>query len=458
MSSRMSLWRYVVISVRDELKAIGEQARESKLLLLAFLACLLGIVAYLDPFPGREVAFAGAFPGSDWDQFGQAAVRYLGTKGLRGSVVVTTGAAENADRLVDPDDPVNAAFAYGMALTDAQRKEVVSLGSISYDPIWVFYRKDRVGSLDDLDALRRLRVGIGPPRSGTFAIARQLLAAYGIDVARDGNFVPDGFPEGARNFLAGRLDVLVMVASVQDPIVRQLMQADGVELHGFANASAFEKRYNSLEKLVLPAGSMRIHPPVPARDVTLVATTTSLVVKRTMHPDLQLALLMTMKEMNRSSDQLFFAARNEFPAYVDPLVPLSPVASKFYDYGPPAVMRYLPFWIAGFVDRAWVLLLTLVAVFYPLSKLNLHLRRLRYVVHERPHYEELLEIEQLVSSRKLTGEEQAALARRLDAINLHAIRGGVPVGEEADYFGFLNAVQLLRAKIAGGGGPAPDRC
>ncbi len=443
----MSLWKYVVIAVRDELKAIAAQARESKVLLAAFLACLVGIVAYLDPFPERQVHLATAYAGSDWHQFGEMAVEYLRTKGLGGTVVVTTGAAENGDRLVDPDDPVNAAFAYGMALTDAQRKEVVSLGSISYDPIWVFYRKDRIAHLEDLHGLVGRRVGIGPPRSGTYAIARQLLAAYGIDLERDGSFVPDAFPEGARNFLEGRLDALVMVASVPDPIVQKLVRTEGIELYSFGNASAFEKRYNSLEKLILPAGSLAIYPPVPARDVALVATTTSLVVKKGMHPDLQLALLMTIKEMNRSSVQLFFAGRNEFPSYVDPLVPISPVASRFYDFGPPPVMRYLPFWIAGFVDRAWVLLLTLVAVFYPLSKLNLHLRKLRFVVQERPHYEELLAIEQVLSSRKPTDEEKEALRKRLDAINLHAIRAGVPVGEEADYFGFLNAVQLLRGKI-----------
>jgi len=444
----MSLWSYVVSVVRAELRAIADQARESKVLLVAFLACLVGIVAYLDPFPEREVHFASAFQGSDWHQFGEMAVGYLRTKGLGGSVVVTTGAAENVDRLVDPADKVNAAFAYGMALTDAQRKEVVSLGSISYDPIWIFYRKDRIAHLDDLHDLVGRRVGIGPPRSGTYAIARQLFAAYGIDLARDGSFVPDGFPEGARNFLEGRLDALIMVASIQDPIVQKLVRSEGVELHSFGNASAFEKRYNSLEKLVLPAGSLAIYPPVPARDVSLVATTTSLAVKKSMHPDLQLALLMTIKEMNRSSVQLFFAGRNEFPSYVDPLVPLSPVASKFYDYGPPPVMRYLPFWIAGFVDRAWVLLLTLVAVFYPLSKLNLHLRNLRFLVQERPHYEELLEIEGILSSRKPSDEEKVELLKRLDEINRHAIRAGVPVGEESHYFELLNSIHLLRGKIA----------
>jgi hypothetical protein len=112
------------------------------------------------------------------------------------------------------------------------------------------------------------------------------------------------------------------------------------------------------------------------------------------------------------------------------------------------VMRYLPFWIAGFVDRAWVLLLTLVAVFYPLSKLDLHVRKLRFLVQERPHYEELLEIEMLLSSKKLSDEEKAAVLKRLEGINRHAIKAGVPVGEESHYFELLNSIHLLRGKIA----------
>ena len=443
----MSLWSYVVSVVRAELRAIADQARESKVLLVAFLACLVGIVAYLDPFPSRQIHIASAYPGSDWNQFGEQAIAYLGRKGLGGSVITTSGAAENVERLIDPEDRVNAAFAYGLALTDAQRKEVASLGSVAYDPIWIFYRRDRV-ALEDLHALAGKRVGLGPPRSGSYAIAREFLAAYGIDVAKGGNFVPDAIREGERSFLEGRLDVFILVASIQDPVVQKLIRAEGVELYSFRNAAAFEKKYNSLEALELPAGSLQIYPPIPAHDVSLVATTTSFVVKRNMHPDLQLALLMAIKELNRNSDQLFFAGRNEFPTYVDPLIPISPVASRFYDYGPPQVMRYLPFWIAGFVDRAWVLILTLIAVFYPLSKLDLHLRKVRFLVQERPHYDELLEIEMLLSSKKLSDEEKAAVLKRLEGINRHAIKAGVPVGEESHYFELLNSIHLLRGKIA----------
>lgn len=447
MSAPMSLWRYVVIVVRDELRAVADQARESKVLLLAFLACLVAIVVYLDPFPERDIHVATAFPGSDWHQFGELAVERLKPKGLRGTVVATSGAAENVDRLIDPRDPVNAAFAYGLALDDRQRKEIVSLGSLGYDPIWIFHRKDRIPVLESLSGLAGHRIGLGPTRSGSYVIGRKLLAVSGIEVEGNGELVPGEFLEGERRIVAGDVDAFLIVASVQEPIVQRLIRAGGIELFSFPNAAAFEKRFNSFDALRLPAGSLSIHPPVPARDVSLVATTTSVVVKKNMHPDLQLALLMAIKELNRDSEHLFFSRRNEFPAYVDPLVPISPVASKFYDYGPPAITRYLPFWFAGFFARAWVLLLTLVAVFYPLSRLNLHIRKLRFVIRERPHYEELLEIDALLCSRKLSEEEKEGLRKRLTEINQHASRAGVPVGEETHYFQLLTAITNLRRKI-----------
>ncbi|WP_114663001.1 hypothetical protein [Polynucleobacter necessarius] len=82
---------------------------------------------------------------------------------------------------------------------------------------------------------------------------------------------------------------------------------------------------------------------MPQKEVTLLATTTSLVVKKSTHPDLQLAILIAARDANRSSPNLFFAKRDEFPAYLDPSIPISPVAEHFYNYGPPHAMKYLPY-------------------------------------------------------------------------------------------------------------------
>jgi TRAP-type uncharacterized transport system substrate-binding protein len=443
----MSLFNYTRVVIKDEFRAIRDQFRESKALMIAFLLCLIGIVVYLDPFPDRRIYMGTSYVGSDWYRFGEHASKYLSQKGLDTQVVVTDGAVDNVKRLIDPDDPVNAAFAYGMALDDAERQQIVSLGSVSYEPIWIFYHKDKISSLQGLNELAKYRVGLGPLQSGSYAIGKKLFADYGISVENNKNFIPDAFLNTEQHFLEGKLDVLMMVSTVKDPIVQKLIRTPGIALFDFKNAAAFEKKYNSFEAVRLPAGSINIFPQIPAQDVSLVTTTTSVVVKRQMHPDLQLALLMAIKDVNRNSTHLFFAKRDGFPAYVDPLVPISPVASKFYDYGPPHVMRYLPFWIAGFIDRAWLMLLTLVAIFYPLSKLNLQIRKLRFVVHERPHYEELIQIDALLSSRKLTESEKAEVSKQLDHINKHAINRGVPIGEEIHYFDLMNSIYLLRRKL-----------
>ena len=443
----MSLLRYVKIVIQDEIKAVGEQFRESKTILAAFLVCLAGLIAYLQPFPDRHIYIGSSYQGGDWYQMAEASAKFLSEKGLDGQVVVTKGAVDNVNRLIDPADPVNAAYTYGITLDEAQRERVVSLGSISYEPIWVFYRKSRMGTLDSLRDLLRHRVALGPKGSGSYAVASKIMKIYEVDIAGHDNFIPDDFENSARRFMEGSADALIIVSTAWDPIVQTLMRTPGVELMNFKNAEAFDKKDNSLESVRLPAGSISIYPQIPVQDVSLVATTTSVVVKKEMHPDLQLALLMTMKKMSRASENLFFARRNEFPAYVDPAVPISPVAAKFYDYGPPQAMRYLPFWIAGFVDRAWLLLLGLVAIFYPLSKLNLHVRKLRFVVHERPLYEELLEIDKRVSTRILSAEEKIAIHKRLDSINRHAVEHTIPIGEEPHYFDLVMAIDLIRKKM-----------
>jgi hypothetical protein len=110
-------------------------------------------------------------------------------------------------------------------------------------------------------------------------------------------------------------------------------------------------------------------------------------------------------------------------------------------------MRYLPYWLAGLVDRAWLLLLTILALFYPIMKLNIHYRKFRFTLKEYPHYKELLQIEKRLCGQRISTEEGVELLERLEKINAHAIQSGVPVSEETAYFKFLNAVYLLKKKI-----------
>jgi len=444
----MNTFQYISIIVKDEFRAIREEFIESKLLVASFFIALFLVIFYLDPFPSKHIYFATSYPSSDWHNFVKKTTVALNEKGLDVTLIDTDGAVDNVIRMNSLKDNVNVAFTYGAALNHDQIHGIYSLGSLFYEPVWIFYRKNKIHDLKSMKDLANYKVGLGPAKSGSFIIAKKLLLDLNVDITKNSNFVSSSFIDIHEKFLKGDLDAIMIVSTYLDPIVQNLMREPKVALYSFSNASAYERKYNYLEAVNIPAGSIDLLNQIPPKDIELISTTASLVVRKDLHPDLQLALLMTIKEVIRSSSNLFFAKRNEFPAYVDPSIPISPIAQRFYDYGPPHTAQYLPYWLAGFVDRSWLFILALFAIIYPLTKLNIHLRKFRFTLKEQPHYEELLAMEKRLCTEKLSEREKQQLLDDLDKMNKHAIEAGVPIGDEADHFSFLNAINLMRIKIA----------
>jgi hypothetical protein len=197
----------------------------------------------------------------------------------------------------------------------------------------------------------------------------------------------------------------------------------------------------------MPAGSHDIHKNIPPTDINLISTTTSLVVRDDLHEDIQMLLLMAAKEENRNSKFLFFNKRDEFPAYVDPSIPISPTAVKYYDYGLPSLMRYLPFWLAGFVNRLWILLLAIATIAYPLSKMNLKTRAIRFKFNNRHMYEQIIELEKDLYLNHPPSKSKEELTKIVETLNTEALQSKIPVGLEKDYFEVVHAIELLRLKI-----------
>jgi TRAP-type uncharacterized transport system substrate-binding protein len=443
----MNTLGYIKNVILDEFQAIKEEVRDSKILALAFVAVIVLIVIYLKPFPARHIYFATYYPNSDWAQLAEKTASLLKNHGIDISVLYTNGALDNVARLSNRKDEANAGYTYGFALNQEDLSNIYSLGSVAYEPVWILYNKSRIGEVKSLSALAQYRVGLGPLKSGSYQIAKKIFEVMNIELDNNAHFKPDNILKNAEKLKSGEIDAFIFASTYWDPTTQELLRSPNIAVYDFKNAQAYTKKFNAFVALTLSADSIDILKQIPKQDISLLATTTSLVVNRNMHPDLQLALLMAARDANRNAPNLFFAKRNEFPAYLDPSIPIGPVAEHFYDYGPPHAMRYLPYWLAGLVDRAWLLLLTLFAILYPLAKLNIHFRKFRFNLKEIPHYKELLEIEKRLCDHNLSAQDKAQLSKRLDWINVHAIKAGVPINEEAAYFEFLNAIYLLRKKI-----------
>jgi TRAP-type uncharacterized transport system substrate-binding protein len=443
----MKTFDYLGLVLKHEFIAIKESLVELRISAIVILLLIAGVIIYLKPFPFTGITIATSYQGGDWYQFGEAAIAPLKEHGIDVEVVATNGAIENAEKLNDSKSKINAGFVYAAALSEDQKKGLYSLGSISYDPVWIFYRNNLADKITTIQDLAKYRVALAPKKSGSYVLTKKLFEINGIDIENNPNFVSSSWADSRANILSGKADVYIFITTIVDPLVEELIHSPDMALLNLPNALVYQKKFNYLDAVIIPAGSINIEKKLPRHDISLIATTTTLAVRRDLHPSLQLALLMSSKEIIQDSSRLFFSERNEFPAYVDPSISISPTARNYYNYGPPKTTEYLPYWLVVFIDRFWFVILGAFAVLYPLSKLNLHVRRFRFIIRKRTHYEMLLNMEKEITGRQLLSEEKERLLKKLETINKAAIHHFIPVGEESDYFLFVNALQLLRNKI-----------
>jgi TRAP-type uncharacterized transport system substrate-binding protein len=443
----MKTFNYLGLVLKHEFIAIKESLVELRKIAIVILLIIGGVIIYLKPFPFTGITIATSYKGGDWYQFGKSAISLLKERGINLEVVATSGTIENAEELNDPKSKVNAGFVYAAALSKDQQRELYSLGSISYDPVWIFYRNELANKITTIQDLSKYRVSLPPKKSGSYILTKKLFEANGIDIDSNPHFVSSSWEDLRANILSDKADVYIFITTIIDPLVEELIHSPKMTLFNFPSALAYQRKFNYLDAVIIPAGSINIEKKLPVRDISLIATTTTLAVRKDLHPSLQLALLVTSKQVIQDSSRLFFSKRNEFPDYFDPSIHISPIARNYYNYGPPKTTEYLPYWLVVFINRFWFVLIVAFAIIYPLSKLNFHLRRFRFIIRERTHYEMLLNMEKEITGKKLSSEEKEKLLKKLDMINKQALQHFVPVGEEADYFLFVNALQLLRNKI-----------
>jgi TRAP-type uncharacterized transport system substrate-binding protein len=317
---------------------------------------------YFYPFHPTSLKMATADIRSGYDIMATSAMPFFKKNGVNLSIKNTEGSVENAQLLGDLHGDVDAAFIQGGSIAIEAGNNFYSLGSVSYEPVWVFYRKNLRKNIRLLKGIVNFKVGVGPIGGGTHALVGKLLELDGIAITNSRNFVVDTYQNNFENFKKGRLDVLIEVTTVHDEHIRALMSDPNVELLEFARAPAYEKILPFIEEVTLPIASIDFERSIPPKDVPLISTTTSLVVRRDMDDALQLLLIYGARDEIRRSQNLFFTPRNTFPSYVDPTIDESPIAIEFYEKHPINFFNLSSFWLAYWLNKIWIWLVGISAV------------------------------------------------------------------------------------------------
>jgi TRAP-type uncharacterized transport system substrate-binding protein len=394
----------------------------------------------LSPTPPRSIAMATDPEGSISAELGKRYREILARNGIEVRLVPSVGAVENVARLRDPKSGINVGI-IPSGITDHQRSpELVSLGTLFYEPVWFFYR----GRIETYKGLRGQRISIGPEGSGTHLLSIELLARIGIIDKRSAQLLPLTPQIAAEQLVHGEINAAAMLAAWESPVVRQLLSANDVNLASAARADAFVALYPFLSKVVLPAGVGDMVQNRPPTDVTLLAPKASLIVRNDLHPAIQYLLLEAATEIH--SGPGMFRRAGQFPAAEAIDVPLSSDAQQFYKAGPPFLQRHLPFWLAVLAQQALVLLIPVLAVLYPLLRFlpALYGWAMRRRVFRL--YNELKRLEdQLISED--ARDRAADLVARLDRLEERASRFRLPVSFRPLLYALRLHISLVRQRL-----------
>src|SRR6516225_4522488 len=396
------------------------------------------IVATLPP---RELVMATGVEGAANYELGVRYREILAKEGVKLELQRTSGSMDNLKYLRDPRSRVSVGFIQGGTITSKEAPELESLGTVFYEPLWLF-RRGEIG--EGVQALRGRRLSIGSEGSGGRALVLQILQRTRLDsiIGELSGFPPQA---AAEKLIAGDIDAAFIVTAWESPVVQSLLHAKGIELSSIQHADAFVAMYPFLHKLVLPEGVIDLLTNRPPSNVVLLAPKASLAVRADLHPALQYLLLNAAVQIH--SQPGIFQKAGQFPAAESIDIPLSQEAQRFYKTGRPFLQGYLPFWGATLVEKVLVVLVPLAALLFPVFKFLpqsydwMMQRRIRRL------YDEIRLIESEMEARG-PQFDRSALGTKLDLIDQRANHLQLPNVYASSLYTLRSHIDFVHTRLA----------
>lgn len=151
----------------------------------------------------------------------------LAGEGIKLRPASSAGAVQSLALLRDPKSNVNVALVPEGLTTQEESPELLSLGTMYYQPLWIFTRGHLLGSNN---RPRALRISIGPEGSSSHAFALMLLSRAGIIDKETTTLLALTPSESAEKLIGGEIDAAVFLEGWESPVVQQLLMTKGVRL------------------------------------------------------------------------------------------------------------------------------------------------------------------------------------------------------------------------------------
>ena len=412
-------------------------------ILLTALLIGIGIFAFANASAPSVITITSGPAGSVFARNAERYKKILARQGVTLRILPSEGSVENFTRLNNPKFNVDVGFVLGGEVNGADIDHLVSLGSVSYQPLMVFYRGEPKQLLSDF---KGKRLDIGDEGSGTRILALALLKANGI-VPNDGTvFVDTSEGNTVRALLENRLDaIFVMGDSTSTDLMRTLLHTPDIHLFSFTQADAYARRIAYLNKLELPKGALDFGKDIPAQDVNLVAPTVELIARDSLHPALSDLILEAAREVHATPG--LFKKRGEFPAPIEHEFRISPDATRYYTSGKSFLYRTFPFWIASLIARTIAVVLPIALLLVPALKVAPAIYKWRIQTRINRWYRVLLKLERDALRPSSDPKQREELLRHLNHIEDTVNKIAIPASFGDIFYALRGHISFVRASL-----------
>jgi TRAP transporter TAXI family solute receptor len=409
--------------------------------LFIIAVCLVAVVWFVRSAPPRTLKISSGPQGSTFQRYAEQYKKILAEHGVDLQIVVSAGSLQNLHRLRSSQPGVDIGFVQG-GLTNGQNlDDLVSLGSIAYQPLFVFYRS--ATPFNRLSELTGKRIAVGARGSGTRSLALALLKANGITGAPTTLLDVDA-DAATTGLLNGKIDaIFLMGESAPLQALKTLIHSPDIQIYNFTQADAYVRKFTYLDKIELPEGSIDLGTDLPAHDTMLIGPTVELVARKDLNPAMSDLLIGVAQQVHGKASLL--QKSGEFPAPLEHEFTISDDAQRYYKSGKSFTYKHVEnFWLASLINRIAVYFLPLVLVLIPAIRFFPNAYKFRIRLRFYHFYRRLIRLEREVWAGQTPNQD---MLKHLEEIEESVNKLRVPASLADQFYALRGYIMFVRGRL-----------
>ena len=414
-------------------------------IIISVIAMIAMALHFLVPPPPKKIVIATGSQTGQYYRLGNEYKTLLEKNGVQVEVLVTKGSIENLELLNDPKHKVDLAFVQSGTSSSKEFPQTQSLAGVFYEPLWVVYRaqsfKDLKNPPDKIEDLIRKNVSLGIPGSGTRKLVEHVFEQDQLKTNLP-NLIELGTDQSLEKLKAGEIDAMFISVNNRAQIMQKIFADPNLKIMSFSKAYGYPPRIKGLSVLTVRRATLDIMNDSPDRDILLLTSTAELVSRKDIHPAISSLVMDLSSDLLSKADIL--SNENVFPSPNHLSFDVNEDAQKVMRDGPGFLHRYLPFWVAVWVDRLIRVAIPLLAILIPLFNFLPSILEYRMKFKFAAIYKELRALENVIQKGNY---DQLQIDQDLQALNQRSMRLKVSQFNTKDIYDLLAHIGDVQRRI-----------